>query len=166
MKKGVNGRRKGANYELKIAKLFGEAFGMEFRRTPLSGGWAKGNPGVSGDLVCMDLDPGAFPWHIECKRQEGWKLESIFTDKKEWLNTWWKQASDECPKGKRPVLVFGRNRVPDLAMCKYYDIGTPAGTYIKTFVGPRSSQSVIIMALHDFLDLIDSWSYYDGRDDE
>lgn len=159
----VDGRRKGSNYENKIAKLFGEAFGMEFRRTPLSGGWAKGNPGVAGDLVCMDMDPGDFLWHIECKNAEGWKLESLFTSKHKWFDDWWDQAVRECPDGKSPVLVFSRAYIGDFAACRLCDFGAmPTGTHIKTLI---DHQLLVILPLDYFLDIESSMLEFEEVDD-
>jgi len=121
---GAKSKRKGATFELKIAEMFTEAFGKEFRRTPLSGGWAKGTDEVAGDLVCVnDLD---FPYSIECKKAEGWFLDSLFTDQHAWFDAWWTQAVAECPDGKSPLLVFSRNRMPTY-VASYADVLGKAG---------------------------------------
>lgn len=108
----VHGKNKGDNFERRIANVFSEAFGIDIRRTPLSGGWAKGNPGVSGDLVCVDPGPEALCYCIECKNAEGWRLESLFIDKHKWFDDWWQQTLDECPEEKDPMLVFSRAYAP------------------------------------------------------
>ena len=109
-----NGKAKGSGFERLVAKAFSDVFGVEFRRTPMSGGWSHDNPQVAGDLVCMD-PTFDFPFCIECKNSEGWKLESLFTDNHKWFDDWWKQLIRECPVGKAGILVFTRNRAPVFA---------------------------------------------------
>jgi hypothetical protein len=102
-----DGRTKGANFERKVAKILSEWSGMQLRRTPLSGGWARANPEVSGDVVCVE--PGKiFPLHIECKNSEAWSWEQVWHGKGPVLNAWWDQTVDTCPKGKIPILVFSK----------------------------------------------------------
>lgn len=109
-KKSVNPRTKGSSFERNIAKILSAWSGIELRRTPLSGGWAKGNPEVAGDLVSVDPEQ-SFRYHVECKNSEAWSWEQILNSKKisgPIFKSWWKQAYDECPKGKIPVLVFSK----------------------------------------------------------
>lgn len=105
----VNGRAKGAGFELRVAKLFSEAMGVKLRRTPMSGGWSHDNPEVTGDLVCVE---GNFPFCVECKCEEGWRLESLFAPKHTWFDNYWAQLKRECPADKIPLLVFSRARQP------------------------------------------------------
>lgn len=107
---GKRSRDKGAAFENEIAKKFSYAYGLEFRRTPLSGGWAKDADIAQGDIVCIDDDE--FPYLIECKKQEGWTFESLFTSKHSWFDKWWGQAVEECPESKEPLLVFSKNYAP------------------------------------------------------
>lgn len=96
-KRGLGSKRKGASYERKIASVFKRAFGIELTRTPQSGGFAKKSKKADdfrGDIVCLD-DDVAFKLHIECKDQKTWKL-------REWL----KQASEDCPTGSTPCVIF------------------------------------------------------------
>lgn len=114
---GKKSRDKGANFERDVARAFSEAYGMTFRRTPLSGGWAQDADVAAGDVVCVD-DP-EFEWCIECKKSEGWRLESLLTGDRAWFDNWWQQLLDECPDGKWPVLIFSRNRCPKFAAVEY-----------------------------------------------
>lgn len=112
---GAKSRNKGNAFELKVAKIFSGKFGLEIRRTPLSGGWARGNPHVYGDLVCIDRDvkkPYNFMYCVECKCVEGWSLQSLFNAKAGWFNTWWAQLIKECPDDKIPLLVFSKAFAP------------------------------------------------------
>ena len=107
----TNSRDKGNRFERRIANTLKEAFGVNLRRTPLSGGWAEDHPDTAGDIV--NTDPEAdWPYSIECKNSESWRLESLFTDNHKWFDDWWKQTLDECPEGKIPVLIFTRNYCP------------------------------------------------------
>ena len=75
-KRGKSSRNKGANYERTIAKVFKEKLGVELKRTPQSGGFAKDSSKgdeFRGDIVSVD-DTIDFNLHIECKDQATWSL--------------------------------------------------------------------------------------------
>lgn len=105
----VNGKAKGANFELRVAKLFSDALKIKLRRTPMSGGWSHDNPEVTGDLVCVE---GTFPYCVECKCAEVWNLATLFAGNHKWFDNWWAQLMRECPASKVPLLVFSRARQP------------------------------------------------------
>jgi hypothetical protein len=121
-KKPKNGRRKGAAYELKIAKKLADWCGEVLRRTPMSGGWSKDAAfGVGGDLVC---DNPCFSYHVEMKKREGWRLEDLLTGANNTHSSsileWWRQTLRESAHtGKIPLLIFSRNLLPDLVMLRY-----------------------------------------------
>ena len=53
-RRGRSARAKGASFERTIAKLFQEKYGIEFTRTPMSGGFAKNkdkNEGFKGGSI-------------------------------------------------------------------------------------------------------------------
>lgn len=126
-----NSRTKGNSYELRIAKAFAQWSGEHIRRTPQSGGWSNAKFGVSADLVC---DNPKWPFHIECKKREGWHLDDLITgirpDDTRSIEAWWKQTVDSCPKKgytkkgytTTPMLVFARNRGPSLVMMRAWDL--------------------------------------------
>ena len=69
-KKRVNSKRKGSNFERKIAKILNERLNTkEFSRTPGSGAFATThknlpeNLRIQGDLIT----PTSFPFVVECK---------------------------------------------------------------------------------------------------
>lgn len=119
----VHGRNKGATFERKIAKQVSVWTGVEFKRTPMSGGWNK-----SGDIT--PKDPKAmidFPFSIECKNQECWSVPAFFGCRK-WKNApkaisaWWKQCEDDSVKHKKiPVLVFTQSNQPVFCMLNISD---------------------------------------------
>ena len=95
-RRGRSSRNKGASFERKLAKLFREAFGVEFVRTPQSGGFARhmdGTEGFRGDIVPADRDV-VFLLHVEAKNAKTWSFPQ-----------WMAQAEADAPEGKVPVVV-------------------------------------------------------------
>lgn len=129
----VNSKNKGSNFERVISKTFTEWWnsdGMEgkFFRTPGSGALAyREQEDVIGDLCT----PHGFPYTIECKNQEGWKLEELFNPKMEAnddkgsISGWWRQACiDAYRANKHPMLIMKKNYYDPLVMWDHY--GLPA----------------------------------------
>jgi len=116
MKKRKNGRRKGANGERTVAKLLQDwwktvAPGVQFARTPLSGGWSNANVRqgfhVSGDVVCTEE---AFPFSVEIKRRENWSPEFLVSGKQSPVWGWWRQSLTQSIESKKePMLWLRRN---------------------------------------------------------
>ena len=95
-RKGRNSKNKGASYERKLAKLFQKVFGIEFVRTPLSGGFLKNNTsaiGFKGDIVPANRNVD-FLFHIEAKNSKTWSFPK-----------WITQAEQDAPKGKIPLVI-------------------------------------------------------------
>lgn len=141
-----NGRAKGANFELRVAKRFSAALAIKLRRTPMSGGWSHDNPDVAGDLVCIE---GEFPYCVECKCAEGWKLESLFSGSHVWFDNWWAQLMRECPREQIPLLVFSRAHQPTFVAtlpAQTSGISVHAIMYLNLL-----DTSVAILLLEDFL---------------
>lgn len=99
-KRGRRSKRKGGNYERKVKKLLKEWIDIDLERTPLSGGFAKskGLKSVKGDLNTLDNSID-FKLHIECKDQKRWSIKS-----------WWRQAEEECPSKKVPILIMHQSQ--------------------------------------------------------
>lgn len=96
-KRGKRSRNKGANYERTIAKKLKEFFGIEFARTPQSGGFAKKSEKASnfrGDIVSIDKDYD-ISMHMELKNHNAWSLPA-----------WIKQAEEDCPEEKIPCVIM------------------------------------------------------------
>lgn len=96
-RRGKNAKVKGASFERDIAKKFQKRYGVELKRTPQSGGFAKKSSKADdfrGDITLVDnlLD---FLLHVECKNQKTWSLHQ-----------WIKQAENDCPENKIPIVVF------------------------------------------------------------
>lgn len=96
-RRGRTSKRKGANYERELAKRFQARYGVELKRTPQSGGFAKKSEKADdfrGDITIVDPKK-VLKLHIEAKNQKTWQL-------KQWLD----QAESDCPKGRTPIVVF------------------------------------------------------------
>jgi len=108
-KKRKNSRKKGATFERDVAKLFSDWTGMKFRRTPMSGGWAK-----TGDITPVNpKEMDDFRFNVECKNQQIWSFADLIKDihSGSGIESWWIQAANDAEKSKKvPLLVFTRNR--------------------------------------------------------
>lgn len=96
-KLGKRSRNKGSSFERTIACKFKEVLGIDFVRTPLSGGFAKQkdkSEGFRGDIVPTDSRV-KFNLHVECKNTKTWSLPA-----------WLKQSQHDCPEDKTPVVIF------------------------------------------------------------
>jgi len=151
---GQKSKNKGAIFELKVAKLLAAAYGVELRRTPMSGGWAQGYDDAAGDIVCVK---GLFPYCVECKKQEGWRLESLFTGDHAWFDAWWSQMIDECPDDKDPLLIFSRNFMP-IFVASTLELmdGCPDPKMFLTW----NDNIIVVTLLENFL----TWEVYDDKE--
>lgn len=127
-KRGKSAKVKGASYERTIAKIFKKFLNIDLVRTPQSGGFAKKSTKANefrGDITCLD-ESIYFKLHIEAKNHKTWKLKD-----------WFKQATEDCPKGKIPCVVFHQTQ--------------------ENKDGKRISESkeYISMQLEDFLAIVD-----------
>ena len=85
--------------------------GMEFVRTPKSGGWgAAASFKATGDLMTTST---IFPFDVEVKRREKtWSLPMILTGKGKAFE-WWIQCQTSALKSNRePMLWMRKNRQP------------------------------------------------------
>lgn len=97
VKRGKNAKRKGGQYERDIAKKFKDKYGVELKRTPQSGGFAKKSEKADdyrGDITIVDTKLMLL-LHIECKNQKTWNLHQ-----------WIEQAKTDCPEDRIPIVVF------------------------------------------------------------
>ena len=96
-RQGRNAKRKGGQFERDIAKKFQSKYGVELKRTPQSGGFAKKSDKADdyrGDITIVDTKQMLL-LHIECKNQKQWSLPK-----------WIRQAKSDCPEGRVPIVVF------------------------------------------------------------
>lgn len=108
---GKKAKRKGNSFERHVARQLEKWWGYgKFERTPSSGGWSnKGSReefNACGDIVTTADD---FLFTVECKNSENWVLDDlIHSDGNSKLHKWLKQAVEETPDGKIPMLVAKR----------------------------------------------------------
>lgn len=113
----VKGRNKGSKFERDIANGISEWTGVEFKRTPMSGGWAK-----TGDITPKDPKSMVkFPFNIECKNQMVFSTSALIdcagVDINKAIKKWWKQCTDDALKSKKiPLLVMTTVREPVFVM--------------------------------------------------
>jgi hypothetical protein len=107
---GSSSRKKGANFERNTAKKFKKWWpgDYDWKRTPMSGGSAlKEGFDMAGD-VCTNAPD--FIYHLELKNSpgqfKGWHQFFTTTNWKLWA--WLKQAEDDCPSGRIPILIVNR----------------------------------------------------------
>ena len=110
---GKMSKRKGNSFELSVAKAMSEWLGFNVRRTPRSGAYGtEGVQSLTGDLM-FDFD---FPYVVECKHRESWRLEDVFAGKGE-VWEWWAKLSEEAKAAsKQPMLIIKRNRVEPMVI--------------------------------------------------
>jgi|TARA_R100001530_G_C4179974_1_gene119138 hypothetical protein len=89
----VNSNRKGKRGELEVARTINKKFDSNVRRTPNSGGLS-----IKGDIIDINPDSPLYNYHFEIKNTQ-----------KVLMTKWWKQATDDCRRGKTPVLIFKMN---------------------------------------------------------
>lgn len=125
---GRKSKRKGNNNERTLAKKLQKWWGHgEWARTPSSGGWAT-KAVREAFKTCGDITTTAqdFPFCVEAKKQERWCIDQLLTGTAPIIWTWWKQTVEETPPGLIPLLVAGRNHMPDICMIRskaLYDAG-------------------------------------------
>jgi len=117
---GKRSKRKGNSNEREVAKMLAAWWGSgEWMRTPSSGGWGRSKQvrddfNAAGDIVTTATD---FPFCVEVKSEEGWELEQLLRSPEKCpIAKWWKQAVDETPEGKHPLLLFTRKMRPWFVM--------------------------------------------------
>lgn len=107
-KQGKRARRKGGNYERLVAKKFQLKYGVELKRTPQSGGFAKKCDKADdyrGDITIVDTKQ-MLKLHIECKNQKQLQLKN-----------WLEQAESDCPEGRTPVVIFHQHNTSKDYVC-------------------------------------------------
>lgn len=143
-------RDKGARYERKIAKIFGEAFKRDLRRVPLSGGL---------DIKCDIYDPfhDDFPLFIECKHRESFRIQSIIDGTSELYEVYFRnqRLSEESYLVKKydrspfPIVVFkGGDFKIDMVMCQVEHPESAISFYIGNWV---DGHEVFITTLEEFI---------------
>lgn len=110
----IDSRNKGGRAERALKAKLNEWWGCEFFRTPGSGslstlGWELPGLSIEGDLTTVDE---SFPFSVECKHVEGWRLEQYMTAPKCDLWSFWNQTLRSTSAERQPLLFFRKNRHP------------------------------------------------------
>lgn len=117
---------KGSRAEREAAAIFSEWWGSELARTPQSGGFAtkrfRDGFNASADIVSSDH---SFPLSIEVKWREKWYIDHLLCNPKTPIWSWWDQTVKQTTEGKKPLLVFTKNRNPWYYMCRSTDFQIP-----------------------------------------
>ena len=112
VRQGKNAKRKGGQYERDIAKRFQARYGVELKRTPQSGGFAKKSEKADdyrGDITIVDTTQ-MLKLHIECKNQKQWSLPK-----------WIEQAVSDCPEDRTPIIIFHQHNSSKDFVCVSLD---------------------------------------------
>lgn len=112
----VQSSAKGRRGEREVAKMCEKWWRRidkksEFKRTPLSGGWAtesmRGHFKAAGDLMTTS---DKWPFTVEVKRREDWSLNNLFNGKPTTVWDWWIQSTRQADEEKSvPMLWLKRN---------------------------------------------------------
>lgn len=110
--KKAQGRRKGSQTEIRVAKVLNQFFygGLDIlRRTPLSGGWAQGLGDVCASPESLRKHKVKLPpVYVECKRGQGISYESLlnwsFSGTPSMYTGWLKEAVKQAD-GRTVLLV-------------------------------------------------------------
>lgn len=126
-KRGKSSKRKGSNYERKVARMYKESLNVNLVRTPMSGGFQKNvkATNIKGDLSCLDENID-FLLHTECKDQKTVKIRN-----------WFEQACEDCPSKHIPTVVMHLIQ------------------QIKNGKVVSESEDLIVLRVKDFLRIVD-----------
>ena len=154
----INSKNKGSEYELKIAKILSKWWGEEFHRTPMSGGlhWKNDNR-VAGDIVTPPNS--VFPYSVECKKRESWKLDDLMKNNTE-IDSYWSQCVRDAKAVKlRPLLIFSKNFYVDLIMLSMEDFfcladKCPELKEVPYILYHTNERNRVIVGLQDFIEKV------------
>lgn len=109
---GINQKVKGNKNEGVLAKLLTGFTGVEFTRTPSSGGRRfKNAKNFCGDVVCCDDDYN-FAFCVETKHWKDILVEPVLR-KNSLVYSIWKQAAADAKRARRiPILFLRENNMP------------------------------------------------------
>lgn len=123
---GRKSKRKGKTYERRAAKLLTEYTGVNFRKTPSSGGFNKfGGVAIREELFCGDVisDSKDFKYCIEAKNREEFTFESILKNPSTAPFTiWWYQCCDDAKRvSMLPMMFFKPDSQADFIVVRPSD---------------------------------------------
>lgn len=117
----INSRRKGANNERDIAKLFEQWTNKKFAKTPASGGLQWKSANSKGDIVCT-TEGHYFPFCIEAKNHKEINFSHLLIPMRVTKKSpnpickimeFWKQCTRDAKKARKiPMLLMRYNGMP------------------------------------------------------
>ena len=158
-KKKVDGKRKGNRTERNVVKVLNDRFGTGFSRSIGSGNrWSQtshlpkhAQDVFSGDLVC----PQNFSFCIESKGgYDDIDVHGFFNEGNSQIDEFIKQAeldSERC--GRKPLLIWKKNRKPYLAFIKESDLPHKKFNYYMNY------KNYIIVNLEELMKLEDGFFF-------
>jgi len=112
---------KGKRYERKIAHMICDTLGFKYELNPRMDRSGAGNRSDrKGDIDKSDELAEIFPFHVECKNQEDWMIESFLnlSGPPKIVCGWIDQAIKDS-KGTPWMIVFSRNYVQDFVIVPF-----------------------------------------------
>lgn len=109
----INARSKGKRGEAMAIEFMSQWTGMEFRRSPLSGG-LRGHIAdyTEGDIICTKKNY-IFPLCVEVKFYEELNFNHLLYDVQSKIMGFWHQAHDSAVRAKKiPLLLMRYNGLP------------------------------------------------------
>lgn len=159
----VNSKRKGSKNERAIAKIFSEWTGLEFARTPGSGGlrWKRQDDTV-GDIVCTDKKNRGFKFCVEAKFHEEINFNHLVGSNNSEIIKFWKQSLEEGARsGKIPLLFMRYN----LMKKGVHFLGMPMNFLMELNIGgflisPLPMGCIIVQSKGQELFIMDSRDFF------
>lgn len=107
---GRRSKRKGKTYERKIAGLLSEFTGVNFRKTPGSGGFNKQGVVIKQESFCGDVicDRADFKFCVEAKNRDTFNFHSLLVNPNtSAFSEWWHQCLEDAKSvDLLPIMFF------------------------------------------------------------
>jgi hypothetical protein len=109
----INQRRKGKKGEQKAINFFKQWTGMDFKKSPASGG-LRGHvvEYTVGDIICVEKNY-VFPISVECKFYADINFAHLLYDVNSEIFKYWDQCLEDAERAEKfPLLMMRYNRLP------------------------------------------------------
>jgi len=109
----INSRSKGQRGEKKAIEFFHEWTGMDFKRSPASGG-LRGHimDYTVGDIICVEKNY-IFPFAVEVKSYEAINFAQMIYEVESIVFDYWVQCTDDAQRAEKfPILLMRYNGLP------------------------------------------------------
>lgn len=112
-KVGKKSKSKGSAFERKVAEMLTKYTGVNFRKTPSSGGWNKQGVEVAGRVFCGDVicDQADFRFSVEAKNRKAFDiLHLVRNPETDPFTEWWFQTTRDAKSNDLLPIMFIRPR--------------------------------------------------------